>query len=117
MKEGVVRLKIRFPLATVALSLIWQCCAAFLSGAIADFLFTVWMVAYLPTVSFFYAKKYLPGGKISVPFTLAHSFLLALSFFIFYITREGLAMALLLFAWCELWAMIGLIRKQKIPCF
>ena len=110
-------MKIRFPLTTFALSLVLQGFAALLPGMFADVIFTVWTVAYLPTVSFFYAKKYLPGGKRSVPFTLAHSFLLTLSFFVFYLTREGLAAALLLFVWCELWALVGLIRKQKIPCF
>ena len=110
-------MKIRFPLLTFAISLILQCVSAALQGLSADLLFTVWTVAYLPTVSFFYAKKHLPGGKKCVPFTLFHSSLLALSFFIFYITREGAAAALILLAWCELWALIGLIRKQKIPCF
>ena len=110
-------MKIRFPLLTFAVSLLLQYFAAALQGLSSDLLFTVWTVAYLPTVSFFYAKKYLPGGKRCVPFTLFHSSLLALSFFIFYITREGALTALLLFAWCELWALIGLIRKQKIPCF
>ena len=110
-------MKIRFPLLTFAISLILQCCSAALRGLYADLLFTVWTVAYLPTVSFIYAKKYLPGGKRCIPFTLLHSSLLTLSFFIFYITREGLATALILLVWCELWALIGLIRKQKIPCF
>ncbi len=111
-------MKIRFPLASFAFSLIMQCCAAFLANtSAAELIFTLWTAAYLPTVSFFYAKKYLPGGKRSVPFTLAHSFLLALSFFVLYITCEGVTAALLLFAWCEVWALIGLIRKQKIPCF
>ena len=111
-------MKIRFPLASFAVSLILQCCAAFTANTVAaELIFTVWAIAFLPTISFLYAKKYLPGGKRSVPFTLAHSFLLALSFFVFYVTREGFASALLFFAWCELWALIGLIRKQKIPCF
>ena len=110
-------MKIRFPLASFALSLVLQCGAFAMDGLASDLLFTFWMAVYLPAVSFFYAKKYLPGGKRSVPFTLAHSFLLVLTFFIFYVTREGAMSALLLFVWCELWALIGLIRKQKIPCF
>jgi hypothetical protein len=32
-------------------------------------------------------------------------------------TRDGMAAALAIFIWCELWALIGLIRKQKMPCF
>ena len=110
-------MKIRFPLLTFALSLLLQYFAAALQGLSSDLLFTVWTVAYLPTVSFFYAKKYLPGGKRSIPFTLFHSSLLTLSFFIFYITREGAVTALILLSWCELWALIGLIRRQRIPCF
>ena len=110
-------MKLRFPFLSFSVSLILQFVSGASGGVFADLLFTVWTVAYLPTASFFYAKKYLPGGKRCVPFTLLHSSLLTLSFFVFYMTREGLLTALILFVWCEMWALIGLIRKQKIPCF
>jgi hypothetical protein len=105
-------------LTSFLISVVLQCCCAAIPYApLADLLFVLWTVAYLPAVSFFYARKLRYGGKHSVPYTLAHSFLLALSFLIFFQTREGMATALVLFAWCELWALFGLIRKQKIPCF
>jgi hypothetical protein len=46
-----------------------------------------------------------------------HSLLHALAFVPFYPSRDGMAAALAIFIWCELWALIGLIRKQKMPCF
>ena len=108
-----------FPFISFILSLAIQGCSAMITFApVAELIFVLWTVIYLPSVSFLYARKIRNGGKRSIPYTLVHSFLLALSFGVFYLTREGMATALILFAWCELWALIGLIRrqKQKIPC-
>ena len=107
-------MKILFPLASFALSFVFQ--LGFASGepdAEAKLIFLFWFAAYLPAVSFFYARKFLPGGLMQLSRTLVHSFLLALSFFLFHFSREGLLTALVIFVWCELWALLGLLRKQK----
>ena len=111
----MINLKFLFPLTAFAGSLVLQCGSAAVSYApISDLLFVLWTLAYLPTVSFLYARRIRFGGRKSIPYTLAHSFLHALAFFLFYFSRQGAITALVLFAWCELWALIGLIRKQKM---
>ena len=111
-------MKRTFPLVSFALSLVFQIGFSLTHPSSAsDLIFLVWTAAYLPAVSFFYAKKFLIGGLRELSLTLLHSFLLALSFLLFSLTRDGLFAALILFVWCELWALLGLLRKQKIPCF
>lgn len=101
-----------------AVSLTLQCiCTAIPSPTLSDLLFLLWIAAYLPVVSFVYARKIRYGGKRSIPYTIMHSFMHTLAFIPFYPTKEGIAAALAIFSWCELWALIGLIRKQKIPCY
>lgn len=79
-------------------------------------IFVLWIIVYLPFTSFFYSKKFLKEGKRSIPYTLIHSFSLSFSYLMFYfLETEAYGMALLLFLWCEVWALLGLIRKQKIP--
>ena len=80
--------------------------------------FVVWIFLYLPLTSFFYSKKFLKGGKSSIPYTLIHSFSLSFSYLMFYYSEEGsYGAAVLLFLWCEVWALLGLIRKEKMPIF
>ena len=117
IEKGEICLIMRFPFISFLISLILQGCSVLIPVAsVSDIIFTAWTLAYLPAVSFVYARKIRNGGKRSIPYTLAHSFLLALSFAVFYLTREGMVTALILFAWCEIWALLGLIRRQKIPC-
>ena len=112
-----MRLKYLFPLTAAAGSLVLQCfCSVIPYSMLCDLLFLLWVAAYLPAVSFVYARKMRLGGKRSIPYTIMHSFMHTLAFIPFYPTKEGVMAALAIFAWCELWALIGLIRKQKIPC-
>lgn len=110
-------MKFLFPLVAFAGSLALQCFCAYAGDSLSDLLFVLWFAFYLPAVSFFYARRMRFGGKRSVPYTLVHSLLHALAFMPFYPSRDGMAAALAIFIWCELWALIGLIRKQKMPCF
>ena len=81
-------------------------------------IFLFWGIVYLPVSSFFYSKKFLKDGKRSIPYTLIHSFSLSFSYLMFYFWEsDAYGMTLLLFLWCEVWALIGLIRKQKMPIF
>ncbi|MBR5187412.1 MAG: hypothetical protein IKW18_02975 [Clostridia bacterium] len=58
------------------------------------------------------------GGKSSIPYTLIHSFSLSFSYLMLYFSEEGAyGVAVLLFLWCEVWALLGLIRKEKMPIF
>lgn len=80
--------------------------------------FIVWIFIYLPLTSFFYSKRFLKGGKSSIPYTLIHSFSLSFSYLMLYFSEEGsYGVAVLLFLWCEVWALLGLIRKEKMPIF
>ena len=110
-------MKFLFPLTAFAGSLTLQCFCAYAEASLCDLIFVLWLVLYLPAVSFFYARRMRLGGKRSVPYTLMHSLLHALAFVPFYPSKDGAAAALAILAWCELWALIGLIRKQKMPCF
>ena len=80
--------------------------------------FMVWIFLYLPFTSVFYSKKFLKGGKSSIPYTLIHSFSLSFSYLMLYASeKDSYGFAFILFLWCEVWALLGLIRKQKMPIF
>ena len=80
--------------------------------------FVVWIFLYLPLTSFFYSKKFLKGRLSSIPYTLIHSFSLSFSYLMFHVSeKDSYGFAFILFLWCEVWALLGLIRKQKMPIF
>ena len=107
-------MKFIYPLVSFILSVGVQTIA--LCSEYDAVLFVFWAIVYLPFSSFFYSKKFLRGGKRSIPYTLIHSFALSFSYVIFYFSEEDIYGAvLLLFLWCEVWALLGLIRKQKMP--
>ena len=107
-------MKFIYPLFSFLLSVVFQ--LLFLFSNESAFIFAVWVMIDLPCLSFLYAKKFLKDGKRSIPYTLIHSFLSAFSYLLFCPSeREALGVALLLFLWCEVWALLGLIRKQKMP--
>lgn len=107
-------MKFAYPVFSFLLSVVFQMLFLFAEDGTAFFI--VWAIIYLPLTSFFYSKKYLKDGKRSIPYTLIHSFSLAFSYLMFYDPNiETYCFALILFVWCEVWALLGLIRKEKIP--
>ena len=107
-------MKFAYPLFSFLISLVFQLIFVYSEYHVP--IFVLWMILYLPFTSFFYSKKFLKEGRRSMPYTLIHSFSLTFSYLMFYFTEtEAYGMAVLLFLWCEVWALLGLIRKQKIP--
>lgn len=107
-------MKYIYPLVSFFVSIVFQLIFVHLEYYAA--VFVLWVIVYLPLTSFFYSKKFLKEGRRSIPYTLIHSFSLSFSYLMFYLSdKESYGMALLLFLWCEVWALLGLIRKQRIP--
>ena len=105
-----------FPLFSFLISFCIQLGIVFLSHVyIIYLLLFFWVIVFLPTVSFLYSKKYLRGDKQCIAYTAAHSFLLVFSYLMLHVTeKDAYLAAVFLFVWCELWALLGLIEKQKI---
>ena len=107
-------MKFAYPVFSFLISVLFQLCFLFAEGGTAFFF--VWVISYLPLTSFLYSKKYLKEGKRSILYTLIHSFLLAFSYLIFFNSDSGAyGWTFILFVWCEVWALLGLIRKEMVP--
>lgn len=107
-------MKFIYPLFSFLLSVVFQLLFLFLDES--ALIFVIWVMIDLPCSSFLYSKKFLKDGKRSIPYTLVHSFLLTFSYLLFCSPGiESFGTALVLFLWCEVWALLGLIRKQKMP--
>ena len=75
----------------------------------------VYGVIVIPTMCFLYAKRCLLGQRFRFLFTLYQSILITLPYFImFFAGDETIIYSAILFAWCELWALLGLIRLKHI---
>jgi len=67
-----------------------------------------------PSISFVYSKKLLSNGKhrilqsILCPITFALSYVSLL-----FMEDETYLYALVIFVWCELWSLLGLIKRKK----
>ena len=74
----------------------------------------IWFFAVYPSVSFAYSKKFISNGRyrllqsILCPVTFALSYV---SFF--FMEGETYLYTLVIFAWCELWSLLGLIKQKK----
>ncbi len=72
-----------------------------------------------PAICFIYSKRCMSGQKLRIFLTFYQSFLIALPFliwfsFIVHENEPGMgAYSLIIFVWCELWSLIGLIKKRK----
>ena len=76
------------------------------------FLFS-WLLLFIPVSSFVYSKKILINSNKNIPNTLLYSFVISLSYLVlFFKEGESYLYALGIFAWCELWALLGLIGKR-----
>jgi len=107
-------LKYVYPLLSFLISVGFQ--LFFLFWGYDTPIFMIWVIVYLPFTSFFYSKSFLKDGMRGIPYTLLHSFSLAFSYLmLLYSDTDTFGAAFLLFLWCEVWALLGLIRKQRIP--
>ena len=70
----------------------------------------------IPVLSVLYSKIYLRDSENKFLFTLYNSFLLALSTLLFSIGSSPmfvLVIGTISFVWCEIWGLLGLIRKKS----
>ena len=70
----------------------------------------------IPVLSVLYSKIYLRDSENKFLFTLYNSFLLALSTLLFSIGSSPmfvLVIGTISIVWCELWGLLGLIRKKS----
>ena len=70
----------------------------------------------VPAMCLVYSKRCLSGERFRVLFTLYQSLLISLPYLIlFFKDNETFLYSLILFVWCELWSLLGLIKfKRKI---
>jgi Ca2+/Na+ antiporter len=72
-------------------------------------------VIVVPAMCLIYSRHCLSGQRFRFLFTLYQSFFITLPYFIIFLADdETIIYSAILFAWCELWALLGLIRfKHK----
>lgn len=71
-------------------------------------------VIVIPIICFLYSKRCLSGQRYGFLFTLYQSLLITLPYFATFIHEDETAIyALILFAWCELWSLLGLANSKK----
>ena len=70
----------------------------------------------VPAMCLVYSKRCLSGERFRVLFTLYQSLLISLPYLIlFFRDNETFLYSFILFVWCELWSLLGLIKfKRKI---
>ena len=68
----------------------------------------------IPAMCILYSKYCLSGQRLRFPFTLYQSFLIALPLFVlFFINDKAMVYGAVLFAWCEIWGSIGLMKRRS----
>ena len=73
-------------------------------------------VIVIPTMCILYSRYCLSGQKLRFLFTLYQSFFIGLPCWIpFFMSRQivYIAYGAILFAWCEIWGLVGLIRWKR----
>ena len=70
----------------------------------------------VPAMCLVYSKRCLSGERFRVLFTFYQSLLISLPYLILFIKdNETFLYSLILFVWCELWSLLGLVKfKRKI---
>ena len=70
----------------------------------------------VPAMCLVYSKRCLSGERFRVLFTLYQSLLISLPYLIlFFKDNETFLYSFILFVWCELWSLLGLVKfKRKI---
>ena len=70
----------------------------------------------VPAMCLVYSKRCLSGERFRVLFTFYQSLLISLPYLILFIKdNETFIYSFILFVWCELWSLLGLVKfKRKI---
>ena len=110
-------MKIIYPIISFAVSILIQL-GVFLPNdeaflILAYFLLFAWVLLFIPISSFCYSKKVLKKDRGRYLYTLLYSLTISLSYLVlFFMDGESYLYALGIFAWSEIWALLGLIRKR-----
>ena len=69
----------------------------------------------MPIMSFLYSKRCLAGQRLSILFTVYQSFMTTLPYLIWFLflISEPFRFVLVLWPWCEIWSLIGLIKTKR----
>ena len=74
----------------------------------------VYYVIIIPTTCFLYSQHFLKGQRFRFLFTIYQSFLIILPCLILFFKEEKtIVYSIILFVWCELWALIGLLKMNR----
>lgn len=74
----------------------------------------VYCVIAIPVMCFLYSKCCLLEQRFRFLFTLYQSFLITLPYFILFLKEnETIVYSIILFLWCELWALFGMIKFNR----
>lgn len=114
--------KILYPIVTIVLSFIIHVIKLIVFNHNSELgpqivMSLLWIICFLPVSSFVYSKVILRNSKERIVFPLLHSVLIVLPQLLFikpaYIfSFEAVLLILKYFAWCEVWALLGLIGKR-----
>ena len=70
-------------------------------------------VIVIPTMCIVYSRRYLSGQRLGFLFTIYHSLLITLPYLIWFLEDNGtIVYSFILFVWCEIWGLIGLINLK-----
>ena len=71
----------------------------------------LYCVIVIPTMCIVYSRRYLSGQRLGFLFTLYHSLLITFPYLIWFLKdNETIVYSFILFVWCEIWGLIGLIN-------
>ncbi len=71
----------------------------------------IYCVIAIPAMCLLYSKQCLSGQRFRLLFTLYQSFLITVPYFILFSKEnETIVYSIILFVWCELWALLGLVK-------
>ena len=85
--------------------------SGFVGAIISLLLIAVCLVIIPPIISFLYSKCCLKEQKFKFLYTLYQSFMITLPYLIlFFKDEKTLLYALAIFAWSEVWSLLGLIK-------
>lgn len=74
----------------------------------------VYCVIVIPAMCLLYSKHCLSGQRFRFLFTFYQSLLVTLPYFIWFSEdHKTMVYGIILFIWCELWALLGLVKRRE----
>ena len=74
----------------------------------------IYCMLAIPAMCFLYSRRCLSEQRSRFLFTLYQSLLITLPYFILFSKEnETVVYGIILFVWCELWALLGLVKPKR----